>query len=404
MRKVAFAAAAGAAALLFAWPAGEIQFSERLISRDYTYAYGIHAADLDGDGDLDLVSADAREHAALYWYENDGKGSFTRHTIFAHPQVMEQELVRMERHVTADINGDGRLDIVIVDNSAGDVRWFENSGTPRDGKPWRLHTITRGTLPGAYDVAVADIDGDGDLDVAASSWRLGNQFVWFENPGKHGPRDETQWVRHQIDTDLAETRTVQLGDLNGDGRPDLLATATAAGLVLWYENPGKAGGGRWKRHVIDTTGRPAHGEMVDMDGDGDLDVTMASGMAATMAPSAQPINPQVAWYENTGRGAGWKKHVVSELPEGFEAVAADIDGDGLKDLVATAWGKGGGVVWFRNPGPAGGQWKATWLKRGWTNANQIIVADFDKDGRPDVAAAADKGTNEVRWWRNQGPR
>ena len=55
--------------------------------------------------------------------------------------------------------------------------WFENNGHPRDGNLWKRHAITSGGLLGAYDVAIADFDGDGLPDVVASSWRLGNSFV-----------------------------------------------------------------------------------------------------------------------------------------------------------------------------------------------------------------------------------
>jgi len=385
---------------------GPLVFSEYLVSNDFKYSYGICAADIDGDGHIDLVSADAREHAAVYWFENDGKGNFKRHTIFAAPQSRNQELVRMERHVVADINHDGHPDVVIVDNRAGDVRWFENDGTPRDDKPWRLHTITRGLLPGAYDVAVADFNHDGHPDVVASSWRLGNQFAWFENPGVVDPKDEKTWTKHLIEGDVAETRTVSVGDINRDGHIDVLGTATQAGLVLWYENPGDPVKLPWKKHVIDRIGRPAHGHLVDLDGDGDLDVVMATGMASHLALSDIPPVHQVVWYENVGRpgnGTEWKKHIIAEsFEQGFEAVAADLDGDGHLDVVATAWVMPGRLVWFENPGDPRGRWTMYMIKDNWKSANQVVVADFDGDGKLDLAAGADNQSNEVRWWRNEG--
>ena len=137
-----------------------------------------------------------------------------------------------------------------------------------------------------------------------------------------------------------------------------------------------------------------------MDGDGDADVVMALGM---LAPIEQADTNQIAWYENVGRpgkGVEWKKHVIGSLPYAFEAVAGDLDQDGDLDVVGTAWGGTGQVVWFENSGKATGEWTMHVLKEKWPRANQAVIADLDGDKRPDIAATAERGTNELRWWRN----
>jgi hypothetical protein len=63
------------------------------------------------------------------------------------------------------------------------------------------------------------------------------------------------------------------------------------------------------------------------------------------------------------------------------------------------------VVWFENPGDPGKvPWKMHVLKENWTNANQVIAADLTGSKRLDIAAVAERGANELRWWRNEGKR
>ncbi len=369
-------------------PKPPVRFSEHLIQDKYGYSFGIAAADIDGDGDLDLTSVDTVNNV-IYWFENDGKGNFKRHTI------AKDEPGWLERHAVADIDGDGKPDVVCVKNQAEEIVWFRNSGTPRDDKPWKKYVLTT-KFHRAYDVAVADFDGDGHLDVAASSW-VGNHIDWFRNDGK--PLEGKPWTKYTIDEKIGETRTIRVGDFNRDGKPDLLATARTGNLVAWYENPGKLGQ-PWKKHVIDDkTVSPVHGHPVDLDGDGDLDVVMAVGMFDS--------NPgEIVWYENVGSpgdGTTWKKHVLAKLPGAFEAFAADLDGDGKLDIVASAWsGPAGRVVWLHNPGDPKKPWPMHVLKKDWARANQVIAADLDGDKRLDIIAGAERGANEVRWWRNEG--
>lgn len=381
--------------------ANSIRFSEHLIADNYAYAYGIAAADFDGDGDLDLTSADYTPHNRLYLFENAGTGDFKKHII------QKDDPERLERHIIGDVDGDGDLDVVIVKNLRGHLLWFENSGRLGDGKLWKRHVITT-DLPGAYDVAVADFDQDGDLDVAASSWLLGNQFAWFENDGT--PAVDV-WKKHMIEDDVGETRTMCTADFDGDGRIDLLGTGRNVSQVIWYQNQPQGKSVTWKKHLIDDQSRcPAHGHPADMDGDGDLDVVMALGFfyrpgSGDKNASLEREDNQIAWYENNGKPAAgsWQKHLIGQkFDDAFEAVAADLDGDGDMDVAATSWRNPGRLAWFENHGDPKSGWTRHLLKNDWRSANQVIIADMNGDGRLDIVAGAEHGSNEVRWWRNEG--
>ena len=363
-----------------------IRFTEHLVLDGFSYAYAISAADITGNGSPDIFAIDT--NVGLYLLENDGKGNFTKHVIRRRTGEW------LERHAIRDINGDGKLEFVSVDNTNGSLVYFEYDGDPREASSWRHRYITEGGLPGAYDLTIADIDGDGDLDVAASGWRIGNQFAWFEN------RDG-RWVKHMIEDNIGETRAIHAVDLTGDGLPDLIGTAAKGKEAMWYKNPGDPANQPWEKYVIDATPGPHHCTPVDMDGDGDVDLVMA----IRGADDSSGVD-QIVWYENEGtpEAVPWKKHVIAEsFPYGFEAVAGDLDGDGQMEVVATAWGEDGRIALFKHRGDPRGPWDMQLLKGGWENATQVIIVDFDGDGRLDIAASAERGSNEVRWWRNEGP-
>lgn len=381
---------------------GPFQFEERLVGGGFTYSYGIAVGDIDGDGDLDITAADALPNNSLYWYENTGEREFTKHLI------QQEDPERLERHALADIDKDGHLDVVIVKNLFGDVLWFKNSGSPRDDELWKRHLVAEKKLVGAYDVAVGDFDGDNDLDIAASSWRLSNNFVWFENNSRPA---SGEWKMRVIDESVKETRMIRAADMDMDGDLDLVGTARVEPLVAWYENPGTLASEPWKKHVIDATSpMPIHGQVVDLDKDGDPDVVLCLGMGF----SDDPRQEQLAWYENSGdpRKGGWKKHTIrTGLVGAFEATTADFDKDGDLDIVMTTWNKDnqseagrqmGGLLLFENPGMPSGDWRMQTLRKNWSRANIVVTADIDGDGWTDIVAGAERGSNEVRWWRNLG--
>ena len=366
-----------------------VKFEERLIGDGYEYTIGVSAVDLTGNGSLDLVSTDTG--VGLYWYENDGAGNFTKHVV--HRRSGEW----LERHAVADINGDGKPEIVNIDNISGSVLWFEFDGDPRRAESWSHHYICEGGLPGAYDVEVADFDGDGELEVAASSWIKGNRFSYFDRRGG-------EWRETIIDSNVAETRMVRAADVNGNGRLDLVGTATGANLLAWYENTGDPSSGPWPRHVIDDTQvKPNHGDIVDMDGDGGVDVLVAIRGDDSNKESLETPGAQIAWYENVGDGR-WQKHVIADpFHYASHAIAADLDGDGELEVLASAWGAEGRLAMFKHRGDPRGPWDMQVLKANWSKASQMIAVDIDGDGRLDVVACAERGSNELRWWRNLGP-
>ena len=177
--------------------------------------------------------------------------------------------------------------------------------------------------------------------------------------------------------------------------------------IAWYENTGKSNDKRWKKHLISRELPAAiHGQLVDMDKDGDPDLVMAHGMRVEADPMIN--RHQIVWYENVRHGKQqptWKQHKVGPLPYAFETVAGDIDGDGDVDIAATAWSKGDRVCWFENLGS--GRWEEHVVRTKYYAANQVVLADLDGDKRLDIIAGADDGSRrvqgslELRWWQQK---
>ncbi len=195
-------------------------------------ALNVTPADIDGDGKLDLVSLVAQEHEMLVAFMASGDGKFETRILMRAPHPMFGSTSMK----VVDLDRDGDVDILFSNGDAFDlhtdpkpyhgVQWVEN-----DGKgAFRYHDI--GRFYGASDAEAADLDGDGDLDVVASSWvTYWNEpghyaLVWFENDGRQ------RFTPHPISNRPAGLTTLQIVDVNGDGAPDILAGAMRMDLMF----------------------------------------------------------------------------------------------------------------------------------------------------------------------------
>ena len=152
--------------------------------------------------------------------------------------------------------------------------------------------------------------------------------LWYENPGD----EKTRWNQHAYTTTWTEPDAqVEMSDLNGDGRPDIVLTPAELKdetyRVCWYEAPPNPTESDWKEHVIvPTIECVIHSLGVgDLDGDGDIDVAIAE-----MHQGKDP--DEVSIHLNEGNGTSWRKQVLSNTGS-HDIVVADIQGDGDLDIL-----------------------------------------------------------------------
>jgi hypothetical protein len=345
------------------------------ISSSADGASAVFAADLDGDGDLDVVSASVVDNKVA-WYENTaGDGSaWSTHTIAL-------SAINASSVFAADVDGDGDLDVLSASHLDDEVAWYEN--TAGDGSAWSTHAITT-SADGAYSVFAADMDGDGDFDVLSASY-ADYAVNWYENTAGDG----SAWSTHTITTSAAGSNAVFAVDVDGDGDVDALASSWFDDTIAWYENTA-GDGSTWSRHAIATSEDYAVSvAAADVDGDGDLD-----------ALSTSMGDDTIAWHENTGGDASsWTTREIWTAANGaYSVVAADMDGDGDLDAVTASWNDDT-VAWHENSAGNGSAWITHRLTTSADQANTVFAADVDGDGDLDVLSAS-WGDDTVAWYRN----
>lgn len=325
-------------------------------------------ADINGDGRREVVIGGKKGPPNLFWYENP---SWRRHDM-AEAHDLEAGGAVM------DINRDGRPDIIVGQQWGGpELYWFENPPDPR--QPWPRHLIEN-RFNKYHDQAVGDVDNDGEDELLVISQKAG-VLVYYDIPDD--PYQEP-WPRvcchliAQLPDDRIEGLCIV--DIDGDGRNEVLAGPNIycqAGRSRWEVRPFAPG------YILTRTA------VADLSGSGQLDVVLCEGeshpgrLAICSPPQREP------------------RLLRDDLFHPHSLEIADFDGDGLPDIFVAEMGLGLNpdprMFVYRNCGD--GRFEEVLIGQG-IPTHEAKVADMDGDGLPDIVGKPYNPQTHVDAWFN----
>ena len=238
-------------------------WTEHTVAVNFNGAISVHAEDIDGDGDMDVLGAALLIEQTVWWENADGLGtSWIKHII--------DEYLDYPRSVySEDINGDGYMDVLGADAMADDIIWWEN--TDGSGISWVEHTVD-GDFDGAWSIYSEDMNGDGRMDILGAA-AYDDDITWWENSDTG---QGIYWIEHTVDGDFDAAYSVFSEDIDSDGDMDILGASYEDGKIIWWENI-DGSGTSWTEYTVDGDFDAAHSVYsADIDADGNLDILGAS--------------------------------------------------------------------------------------------------------------------------------
>lgn len=347
----------------------------------------LDSADMDGDGDIDLVTGEHKgPHLRLQLLENNGYGRFLLREI---DRGKESHLGAL----TADLDVDGDPDIVSIawDRYKDLHLWRNDRFDALKPVCWRRLSNHAGDFAAAgvgpqSSALVMDIDQDGRDDFAIGGWGSAASMRWFRST-PHGPE------RYLIDDRQSHMEAGGVAfDMDGDGDLDILQGGSwNTTEVWWWENPhpDHSPAQPWDRHLIKDGGERQHHDQIvgDFDGDGAAELVFWNQQARTLFLADIPATPRDQ--------AAWKPVPIWTWPRGsnYEGLArADLDLDGKVDLI-------GGGHWFKQVGGKEFEPHVVDADYGFSRS---AVGDFIEGGRPEILLGSGDGIGPLNLYEWRG--
>jgi len=359
------------------------RFRELVITEAVKFGYQLVAVDLSGDGRKDLIAVDERA-TELAWFENP---TWTRH-------VLATDVPRQLNVDCWDVDGDGVPEVVLAyrfesrpEQSVGNVVLLESGADVR--QPWTARDIDR--VPTAHRVRWIDPEGNG-RKVLLLGPMVGRRFpplegdpvpVYLYRPG--------DWKRETLSTEpRGVLHAINPVNWDGSGRQQLL-TASYSGLhrFEWIH-------GQWAATRI-TAGDPRPWPLC-----GSSEVRLGHLGTSRFLAAIEPWHGnQVVVY--LPEGDQWKRVVIEDqMKNGHALAVGDLNGDGRDEIVSGFRGKGFQLSLYHATDEHGERWQKTVLDDGGIAAADCVIDDFTGNGRPDIVAIG-ASTGNLKLYENLGP-
>lgn len=410
--------------------------------------------DIDGDGDLDIAMGGDGSSNQIWWWENPYP-NYSPGTNWTRRLIKNSGSDRHHDMSFGDFDGDGQAELAFWNQEGKALFVAEIPADPRSAGTWNFTSIySWGSGVSHEGMDVADIDGDDKVDILGggrwfkhlsgtnyqaevidNSLRYGRAKAGQLIPGgrpevvmvagdEPGPLrwyewNGNNWIAHELLANVHHGHSLELGDINGDGHLDIFVAEMKFASNSVNHKPNATmwvylgdGQGNFTQEVVAVGYGNHESRLGDLDGDGDLDIL---GKPYTWDTPRLDI-----WLNGETGGGGsptatptedagctpldeWQRHII-DGNRPWRAVfveAADLNGDGRKDIVTGAW-------WYENPGTPGGNW--TRREIGAPFNEHAVVYDFDDDNDLDILGTVWNGANpdqphkgdEFVWAQNNG--
>ncbi len=318
---------------------------------------GVFCADLDGDGDVDLAVVNGLRNTVSI-LKNNGDGTFQPKADYntgANPVFVS----------CADLDRDSDLDLVTANTDSDNISVFKNKG---DGIFDMAVNYDGGDGP--YSIFCADLDGDGDLDLAVANVSSNNVSILKNN----GNGTFQTAVNYGVGL---EPRSIFCADLDGDKDMDIVVGNYSSNNVSILTNNGDGTFQDTVNYAAEISPRSVF--CADLDGDGDLDLAVAN------------VSGSVSIFKNNGNGTFQDKVNYSTGDYANSVFCSDLDGDGDLDLALSCPGSSGDIYVYKNIGD--GTFETPVVFNGEETPSSVSSSDLDGDGDLDLAVTNSESDN-----------